>query len=103
MKNKKMPFGIENIIFVIIFAVIAVSTVTSVRQIHIKQQAEALRSAEETILKGVITCYALEGSYPSSYEYLKENYGISVDENRFNVFYDIFASNIMPDVTVIEK
>lgn len=67
------------------------------------QREEALRVAKESILRGTIRCYALEGTYPDSYEYLKEHYGIQIDETKYTVFYDIFASNLMPDVTVVEK
>lgn len=67
------------------------------------QHEEALRIARESIMRGAIRCYALEGVYPPSYDYLRENYGIQVDEEKYTVFYDIFASNMMPDVTVIEK
>ncbi len=67
------------------------------------QHEEALRIAKESIMRGAIRCYALEGEYPPSYEYLKENYGIQIDEEKYSVFYDIFASNMIPDVTVIEK
>ncbi len=67
------------------------------------QGEEALRVARESILRGAIRCYALEGVYPPSYEYLKENYGVQINEDKYTVFYDIFASNMMPDITVIEK
>ena len=33
--------------------------------------------------------------------YLEENYGVQIDHDKYNVFYDGFASNIMPDITVI--
>ena len=69
----------------------------------IKSMEEALFSAKESILRGAINCYALEGVYPPDYEYLKENYGVRVDEEKYAVFYTVFASNIMPDVTVVEK
>lgn len=67
------------------------------------QHEESLRIARESIMRGAVSCYALEGAYPPNYAYLKENYGIYVDEEKYTVFYDIFASNLMPDVTVIEK
>ena len=41
-------------------------------------------------------------AYPESYEYLKEHYGAMVDEENYAVFYEVFASNIMPDITVIQ-
>lgn len=47
-------------------------------------------------------CYAVEGAYPESYEYLKEHYGAMVDEENYAVFYEVFASNIMPDIAVIQ-
>ncbi|MCI9148047.1 MAG: hypothetical protein HFG73_07255 [Hungatella sp.] len=62
-----------------------------------KEGEETLRSA---IARASVQCYAIEGRYPPSVEYLEENYGIKIDRNRFNVFYDGFASNVMPDITV---
>ena len=50
---------------------------------------------------GFCTVYAIEGRYPPSVEYLEEHYGIQIDRERYNVFYSGFASNIMPDITVI--
>ena len=67
------------------------------------QDEEGARIARESIYRAVLTCYAQEGAYPASYEYIKQNYGIAVDETRYAVFYDIFASNIMPDITVLER
>lgn len=61
---------------------------------------------EEDTLKKAITrasvqCYAIEGRYPPSVEYLEENYGIQINRKKFGVFYDGFASNVMPEITVI--
>ena len=50
-----------------------------------------------------MACYAAEGRYPPDLEYLKEHYGIQVDEGRYTVRYDAFAENLMPDITVLEN
>lgn len=63
-----------------------------------KEGTETLRSA---IARACVQCYAIEGRYPPSVQYLEENYGIRIDRDRFYVFYEGFASNIMPDITVI--
>lgn len=60
-------------------------------------------AAENAVKRAVLTCYALEGAYPESYDYLSENYGISVNTDRYIVHYEIFASNIMPDIAVIDR
>ena len=61
------------------------------------------RNAEEAVRRAAVTCYALEGSYPESYDYLRERYGVRVNENRYDVHYSVFASNLMPDITVTER
>lgn len=61
---------------------------------------EGLRTAEASIRRASITCFAIEGYYPPSYEYLYENYGVRVDTEKYVVHYEVFASNIMPDISV---
>ena len=36
-------------------------------------------------------------------DYLKEHYGLTYDETRYIVNYEVMGSNLMPDVTVLEK
>ena len=64
------------------------------------------RSREEETLKKAVTrasvqCYAIEGRYPPSVEYLEENYGVQINRDKYNLFYNGFASNVMPEITVI--
>ena len=63
-----------------------------------EKSQETLRKA---IARATVQCYAIEGRYPPSVEYLEENYGVQIDHSKYNVFYDGFASNIMPEITVI--
>ncbi len=67
------------------------------------QEAESLKQLESSIRKATMTCYATEGIYPPTIQYLKDNYGIQIDESRFTVFYEAFAKNMMPDITVMEN
>lgn len=62
--------------------------------------AQALRQA---VLQAAVQCYAVEGSYPVSLDYLEENYGLLVNHDRFIVTYEAFASNLMPQVNVLER
>lgn len=57
---------------------------------------------EDALRRAAVACYATEGIYPPRLDYLTEHYGIQVDEDRYAVFYDIFAENLMPDITVVE-
>lgn len=65
-----------------------------------QKETENLRRALE---QSVIICYALEGSYPESLDYLKEHYGISWNEQRYLVDFETVGSNLPPDITIIER
>ena len=88
---------------VALFAAVAVWMVRGVREAARVSDEEGLRMAREAIDRAVVSCYSLEGVYPATYEDLKEKSGLAVDEEKYIVFYDIFASNIRPSVTVMER
>ena len=58
---------------------------------------------EQSVRRCVMACYADEGVYPPDVDYMRENYGLQVDDSRYLVFYTVFAGNMMPDITVLEK
>ena len=69
-----------------------------------RQQGEEGRQQLETALRrAAVACYAAEGIYPPTVEYLQQHYGVQIEEERYIVFYEIFANNLMPDITVLEK
>lgn len=53
--------------------------------------------------RAVVQCYAIEGAYPPDVEYLEENYGLEYNHEKYFIDYEIFASNIMPNVDVFER
>ena len=64
------------------------------------QSEQAIRQA---ILDSAKQCAAIEGSYPSSLSYLEEKYGLSVNRKDYLITYEVFASNVMPEVTVTAR
>ena len=89
------------ILMIAVFAAVLAFVLNGLAGASSASDSEGRRIAENSIRRSVINCYASEGMYPPSYEYLKEHYGLSVDEGKYIVHYDIFASNIMPDITVL--
>lgn len=57
-------------------------------------------SLEKALKKSVTHYYVVNGVYPSNLDDLS-SYGISYNEERFIVHYNIVATNIYPDITVI--
>ena len=57
---------------------------------------------EQAVRDAALTCYAVEGAYPADLKYLRANYQLAYDENRYTVFYDAWGENVMPDIMVSE-
>jgi hypothetical protein len=86
----------------LLFVAVAAWMVRGVREAAEVSSREGLRITEEAVRRAVVSCYALEGVYPATFEDLKAKSGLVIDAGKYAVFYDVFASNIMPDITVME-
>lgn len=90
-------------IVIIVFVCIFILAISANRDIYRKSMDESIKGIEESFLKASIQCYALEGSYPESLEYLRDNYGIRMDEETFFYHYELFSSNVEPIIVVVNK
>lgn len=97
----KIPYKL--LLMALLFVLALFCLGKAVGRLESGQQGESLRQLDQAIRKATLTCYATEGVYPPTIDYLKENYGIQIDESRYTVFYEIFGDNIMPDITVMER
>ena len=68
-----------------------------------KTDAQEIQTLEQALNRGIVHCYSMEDSYPESLQYLKDHYGLTYDDERFFVDYQTLGSNIMPDVTIIDR
>jgi hypothetical protein len=63
-------------------------------------EEEIVTSALE---RSITQCYALEGFYPPSLEYLSDHYGFTYNADHFFIDYRYIGSNLRPDVTIIKR
>lgn len=68
-----------------------------------RQREAGRQQLENALRRSVAACYAAEGIYPPDLEYLRQHYGLQIDEERYRVFYEVFAHNLMPEITVLER
>ena len=61
------------------------------------------KQLEESLRRTAVACYAAEGFYPPDVAYMTTHYGLRYDEQLYLVHYEVFASNLMPDITVVER
>ena len=74
----------------------------SLSRVNSGQNEEGRRLLEDSLRRAAVACYAAEGIYPPTVSYLEEHYGVQIDRTRYAVFYEIFAENLMPEITVVE-
>lgn len=86
--------------FMVGFVVFFISGINTVDDSTASEQAKSLESA---IRRSVAQCYAVEGTYPPSLDYLKEHYGLIYDAEKFYIDYTAIGSNIMPDITILPR
>jgi len=70
---------------------------------HKKNDEENFKILSDAIVRSAVHCYAIEGFYPPNIKYLEDNYGLIVDHDKYFISYNIFASNIMPEIMVFIK
>ena len=75
---------------------------TGLSNLETGRQSEGKQQLEDAVRRAAVACYAAEGIYPPTLDYLSEHYGVQIGD-QYIVFYEIFASNLMPDITVLEK
>ena len=82
---------------------LAACLLTAVNNMESRQAEEELRQIEQAVRRAAVACYAAEGAYPPDLDWLREDYGLQVDEDRYKVEYTVFAENLMPEITVLRN
>ena len=96
-KDYKKGYILPVCIFILMMAMLFLG-VTSVTNATAQKEQESLANA---VVQSAVHCYSVEGAYPDSLDYLKKHYGITWDEKKYKVTYEVIDKNIRPEVKVI--
>lgn len=91
------------IVSIVCFFIIMLIFLSGTSIVSDKTDAQEIQTLEQAVNRGIVHCYSIEGRYPESLQYLKEHYGLTYDDTKFFVDYQALGSNIMPDVTIIDR
>ena len=72
-------------------------------QAGMASEAEGIRLLEEALMRVAVHSYAVSGYFPESLAYIEENFAVYIDRTRFVVHYEIFATNMLPDIRVFPR
>lgn len=86
-----------------LFAAAIIVFKSGVARLDETSRLEGLKNSQAALTRAVTACYAIEGRYPPDVEYMRENYGLSIDEGTYIIHYSFIASNLTPEMWVQER
>lgn len=99
-KKKRLLLLTAAVALAVLVAAMAALRVPAIRRDIREESRAAIRDA---VIRSAVTCYAVEGVYPPSLEYLETHYGLAVNHRDFIVTYEAFAGNLLPSVQVLVR
>lgn len=103
MKREKGTSVLAGILLPVAAVLVVLAFLTGISNLTQGRAQEDQAQLEEVLRRSAVACYAAEGIYPPDLAYLEEHYGVQIDQERYTVIYEVFASNLMPDITILEN
>ena len=88
---------------VILAVAVLLCFLLAVKQLEQGIDVQGKQQLENALRRTAVACYASEGFYPPDVAYMVKHYGLQYDEDAYRVHYEIFASNLMPVITVVKR
>lgn len=102
MKKRSSGFARRLGIMLAVFALLFCGIFALVDYIGGASSNTETELVRDAVRSAVLTCYAVEGAYPMTLDYLVDRYGLAYNEEAYIVRYEAFATNIMPEIRVLE-
>lgn len=99
---EKLSHFFRRILVLILTGVVLFGFITSLTSLEDDHAAEDKQQLQAALTRAAVSCYAAEGEYPPDLAYLQDHYGIQINTDLYAVQYEYIASNLMPDITVLE-
>lgn len=93
----------KNALKILLVTVILIVTVYAFNSTSSYSSKEDLQRISETISQLSLKCYSIEGKYPKDVNYLKEHYGLLLNDDEYQVIYYYEGENLEPQIEVFKK
>lgn len=97
---KKKPGLIKGLVISVIVLAVFIGAIFFADK---RLESERMENLKEAVKRSAVSCYAIEGFYPSTIDYLEKNYGLVIDRESYTVYYEAYGSNMLPDITVLKN
>ena len=93
----------KKIIKIVIFMTVIFMIVFGFQSAQSYSEVEELLIIKETIWTLCLKCYSIEGRYPQDIYYLKEHYGLLLNEDEYPIIYHYEGDNLQPTIEVHQR
>lgn len=93
----------KNILKIALLVVIVIASIYVFNSTSTYSSTEDLKRISDTISQLSLKCYSIEGKYPKNIDYLKENYGLLLNDDDYQVIYYYEGDNLQPRIEVFKK
>ena len=90
----------KKIIFAIVLVAIIALVYWGIEHFGANHDDRQMQIAHDAIIKASVQCYALEAQFPPSLDYLVENYGITLDREKYIYHYQSIGANMVPEIVI---
>ncbi len=102
-KNAFLPWWSGLLVTAAVFTICLTLMLYGIERTRLGVAQKELALVERAVNRAVVSCYAMEGFYPPSIDYLVENYGLEVDRTKYYIHHEAFASNVYPTIWVARR
>ncbi|MDL2219039.1 hypothetical protein LJC04_01695 [Ruminococcaceae bacterium OttesenSCG-928-O06] len=102
-KQSKRAHWRGTILSLLVFLVVFVAFVFAISSFSTDASTEGATATQNAIQNAAVLCYATEGFYPPSLEYIETHYRVKVDHTRYAVHYDAYAPGLLPSIKVVPR
>ncbi len=88
------------IISAVILLTVFIALVTIITGFSESASEKELETVKNNLVRTAISCYALEGAFPKDIDYLAENYGFSLNRDKYVYCYEYQGANLIPNIKV---
>ena len=93
---KSIGTSIAMLVFLLVLFLVG----QSLADLNRRSRESALVVTRTAVERAVMQCYALEGAYPPNLAYLRDNYGLVLDPERYSYLYEVVGENVHPIIDV---
>jgi hypothetical protein len=100
--EKKSGGKVKMFFFIVAAIAILIAIWWAAGSLQSSHSEEQMKIAKEAIIRATVQCYSIEGRYPPGLDYLEENYGLTLDRDKYVYYYQAVAENIMPNIQLFD-